>query len=64
MAALVVVAVIGQVIAIPGVWNALRTLVPGAVVLLSLRNMAWVLAYVTLIMALWRWVQMARAASE
>jgi hypothetical protein len=64
MAALVAVAVIGQVIAIPGVWNALRTLAPGAVVLLSLRNMAWVLAYVTLIMALWRWVQLARAASE
>jgi hypothetical protein len=55
------VAIFGQVLVVNGVWTALRLLAPGPVVLLSLRNMAWVIAYATLIVALCQWPRTAIA---
>ena len=48
---LLAVAVCGQALTV--VWQALLAFAPGAVVLLSIRNMAWILAFGVLLMALW-----------
>ncbi|WIG60944.1 MAG: hypothetical protein OJF49_003692 [Ktedonobacterales bacterium] len=52
---LLVASLAGQCLANPGVWQALVRLQPWAVALLSLRNMAWILAYAALLVALWSW---------
>ncbi len=60
----VCVALFGQVLVNSNVWMSLRALAPGAVILLSIRNMAWVLACATLIVALWRWPEAHRQSSS
>jgi hypothetical protein len=58
---LLVVSVCGQALIIA--WQALVALAPGAVLLLTMRNIAWVLAFSVLLVALWRWSdQSARPA--
>jgi hypothetical protein len=52
VAALVAIAAFGQLMTI--VWHALVLLQPGAVLLLTLRNCAWVAAFGALFLALWR----------
>lgn len=52
---IVAVMVLGQVIATLSVWHALVALLPWAVLLLTLRNITWILASGTLIVALWQW---------
>jgi hypothetical protein len=48
--------IIGQVVVIAAVWHALATmLAPWAVLLLTLRNMAWFVAFAALVVALWHW---------
>ena len=47
------VALLGQVITF--IWGALVTLQPWAVAVLTVRNLAWVLAFGALVVALWRW---------
>jgi hypothetical protein len=54
LAALVGIAVAGQLVTMPIVWHALVMLQPGAVLLLTLRNCAWIAAFGTLFLALWR----------
>ncbi|HEV2238391.1 MAG TPA: hypothetical protein VGR57_17155 [Ktedonobacterales bacterium] len=49
---LLAVAVCGQ--AVVGIWPALVVAAPAAVLLLSLRNMAWLLAFGMLLLALWQ----------
>jgi hypothetical protein len=49
------VAVFGQALTV--VWQGLVDLRPGAVVVLSLRNSSWLLAFAALIMALWMWAR-------
>lgn len=51
----IAVAVLGQVIAALAVWHALVAFAPWAVLLLTLRNIAWVVAFGTLLVALWQW---------
>ncbi|MGH2517653.1 MAG: hypothetical protein ACRDHP_18540, partial [Ktedonobacterales bacterium] len=59
---LIGVMVLGQVL--EGVWQSLVGLAPGAVLLLSVRNIAWVVAFAALIVALWQWpVELARTRS-
>jgi hypothetical protein len=48
------VALVGQVLATNGVWQALVLVQPWAVALLALRNMAWLLAFGALLMTLWK----------
>jgi hypothetical protein len=48
------VALLGQVLAVPAVWQALVLLQPWAVASLALRNMAWLLAFGALLMTLWK----------
>ena len=48
------VALVGQMLAVPAVWQALVLLQPWAVTLLALRNMAWLLALGALLMTLWK----------
>ncbi len=48
---LLVVAICGQALTV--VWQALVALAPAAVLLLSVRNMAWILAFGVLLVALW-----------
>ncbi|HLZ24829.1 MAG TPA: glycosyltransferase family 87 protein [Ktedonobacterales bacterium] len=56
---LIGVAVLGQVV--EGTWQALVGLAPGAVLLLSVRNIAWIVAFAALVVALWqRPVELAR----
>jgi hypothetical protein len=50
---LVGVAVLGQIV--EGVWQALVALMPGAILLLSVRNIAWIVAFAALLVALWQW---------
>lgn len=50
---LVGVMALGQVVEI--IWHALVDLAPWAVMLLSLRNIAWVVAFALLIVTLWQW---------
>ena len=52
----VAVAVLGQIIAALSIWHALVALAPWAVLLLTLRNLAWVLAFGTLVVALLQWL--------
>lgn len=52
---LVAVALLGQVVAALGIWHALVALAPWAVLLLTLRNIAWVVAFGALAVALWQW---------
>ena len=47
------VTILGQVV--EGIWQALVGLAPGAVFLLSVRNIAWIVAFAALVMALWHW---------
>jgi hypothetical protein len=54
LASLAAVAASGQVMAIPMVWHSLVGLQPGAVLLLTLRNCAWILVFGILILTLWR----------
>ena len=55
LASLFVIALGGQLVAVPAIWDALRHLAPWAVLLLSLRNIAWVVAFTTLVMASCLW---------
>ncbi len=52
---LVAVALLGQVVAALGIWHALVALAPWAVLLLTVRNIAWVVAFGALAVALWQW---------
>jgi hypothetical protein len=52
LAALVAIAVAGQLVTI--VWQALVLLQPEAVLLLTLRNCAWIAAFAALFLAMWR----------
>jgi hypothetical protein len=54
LAALVVIAVAGQLVTAAIVWHALVLLQPGAALLLTLRNCGWIAAFVALVLALWR----------
>lgn len=56
-----VVALLGQVVTV--IWPALVALRPWAVALLTLRNAAWIMAFVALALALWRLV-IAYSGSE
>jgi len=49
------VAILGQYLTIMPVWNALKLLQPWAVGVLTLRNLAWIAAYVVVIAALYQW---------
>ncbi|HKV83469.1 MAG TPA: glycosyltransferase 87 family protein [Ktedonobacterales bacterium] len=53
MAGIVGVCVVGQVIT--NVWSLLVSLTPWGVALLSLRNIAWILAFAAPTVALWQW---------
>ena len=55
LASLIVITLGGQLVAVPAIWDALRHLAPWAVLLLSLRNIAWVVAFTTLVMASCLW---------
>lgn len=54
LASLMAVAIAGQLIAMPIVWHSLVELQPGAVLLLTLRNCAWILAFGVLVLTLWQ----------
>ena len=54
LAALVVIAVAGQLVTAAIVWHALVLLQPGAALLLTLRNCGWIAAFAALVLALWR----------
>lgn len=59
------VSLFGQVIVRPDVWYSLVILLqPWAVLLLSLRNIAWVMAFVVLLVALFHWPRKAQEAPE
>lgn len=59
---LVGVMALGQIVEI--VWHALVGLAPWAVLILSLRNIAWVVAFALLVVTLWQWpVELAQARS-
>jgi hypothetical protein len=62
LTSVVLVAVFGQILVVAPVWTSLKALAPAAVLVLSLRNMAWVMAYSTLIVASCQWPVVARAA--
>jgi len=49
------VAVFGQALTV--VWQGLVQLQPWAVLVLSLRNSSWILAFAALTMALWTWAR-------
>lgn len=53
LGALVATAAVGQLVT--AIWQALVALQPWAVALLSIRNMAWVIAFGSLAVALWLW---------
>jgi hypothetical protein len=53
LAAVFGVALLGQLLTPAGTWNDLTLLRPLPVALLTLRNCAWTLAFVLLMMALW-----------
>jgi hypothetical protein len=54
LASLITVAIAGQLITITTVWHSLVGLQPGAVLLLTLRNCAWILVYGILVLTLWK----------
>lgn len=61
--ALVGVMALGQIVEI--IWHALVDLAPWAVLLLSLRNIVWVVAFALLAMALWQWpVELAQTRNR
>lgn len=48
-------ALLGQLVAAPLVWQQVVHLAPWAIVLLSIRNIGWCLAFAALLVTLWRW---------
>ena len=50
---LIAVGLLGQILVDPGVWKGVVTLRPLPVVVLELRNLAWVIASATLLVTLW-----------
>ena len=54
LGALIGAATLGQIITIPAIWAALVGLNPPAVTLLILRNLLWIVAPATLLVALWQ----------
>jgi hypothetical protein len=63
LVSLCLVAIAGQMLTVSGIWHALVIeLQPWAVLLLSLRNLAWMLAFGALILALWQWPRRTRGA--
>lgn len=61
LASLIAVAVCGQ--AVVAVWDNLVLLRPWAIGILGMRNIAWLVAYGVLIVALWQWPSAGRLAS-
>lgn len=62
LAALLAVVLFGQLV-VSG-WDALVLLQPWAVGVLGMRNVAWLVAYGVLIVALWRWPSVGRMAPQ
>jgi hypothetical protein len=54
LASLMAVAIVGQLLTITVVWHSLVGLQPGAVLLLTLRNCAWILVFGILVLTLWK----------
>jgi len=55
IAGIVAVGILGQVLAEPAIWHDLVLLAPGGVILLTLRNLAWIVAFSVLVVALCQW---------
>ena len=59
---LLLTTVFGQ--GVVAVWPALLLLPLWAVLILTARNAAWIVAFVTLALALWRWLRSERSGSR
>ncbi|HEX6820133.1 MAG TPA: glycosyltransferase family 39 protein [Ktedonobacterales bacterium] len=53
--AIAVVAILGQLLTIPALWHTLVNVDPVAIILLTLRNLAWIAAFGILVGSLWSW---------